>query len=70
MKSLHHGTAAANAKLRGKLTHGLSCRCCELQNWKWRERLKEADLEIVRSKTEAEADAKRRTPAGPAGRSI
>ena len=50
MKSIHHGKAGANGKLRGKLTKCLSCGCCDLQNWKWRERLKEANREIKENK--------------------
>jgi hypothetical protein len=42
MKSIHHGKAGANAKLKGKLEHVLSCGCCVLQNFKWRERCKQA----------------------------
>jgi hypothetical protein len=34
MKSIYHGTAAANCKLRGKKFHLLSCRCCALINVK------------------------------------
>jgi hypothetical protein len=34
MKSIHHGKAGANAKLRGKLTKLLSCGCCMMQNFK------------------------------------
>lgn len=46
MKSIRHGTAGANCKLRGKLTKNLSCGCCQLQNWKWTERIKAANQEI------------------------
>lgn len=46
MKSIRHGTAAANSKLRGKRTRLLSCRCCMLFNPKWEERVKEANKEI------------------------
>jgi hypothetical protein len=48
MKSIHHGKAGANSKLRGKKTAVLSCRCCMLFNPKWDERMKEAKLEIRR----------------------
>ena len=48
MKSIHHGTAAANSKLRGKREKVLSCGCCVLQNFTERERIKEADAEIAR----------------------
>jgi hypothetical protein len=46
MKSIYHGTAAANAKLNGKTTHLLSCKCCMLFNPKHKERVKEAEQEI------------------------
>ena len=46
MKSIHHGTAGANAKLRGKREHLLSCGCCVLQNFTASERWKEAQHEI------------------------
>lgn len=36
----------AQAKMRGKKTMRLACGCCEAQNFKWRERLKEAKKEI------------------------
>lgn len=47
MKSIHHGTAGANAKLRGKLQRMLSCGCCVMQNFRPRERWKEAQKEIT-----------------------
>jgi hypothetical protein len=46
MKSLHHGKAAANSKLRGKLQKELSCGCCCLTNFTRSERVKEAKREI------------------------
>lgn len=46
MKSIHHGKAGANKKMRGKLSATLSCRCCDMYNWKWSERIKEANKEI------------------------
>ncbi len=46
MKSIHHGKAGANAKLKGKRTAQLSCGCCVLQNFKWGEKIKEAKKEI------------------------
>lgn len=46
MKSIYHGTAGANAKLRGKKTCVLSCQCCVLMNIKDAERDKEADRDI------------------------
>jgi hypothetical protein len=46
MKSIYHGTAAANAKLKGKKYKLLSCKCCALFNLKWEERVKEANKEI------------------------
>ena len=55
MKSIRHGTAGANAKLRGKLTHLLSCKCCMLFNPKHEERVKEANREIKEYKN-AEID--------------
>ena len=48
MKSIHHGKAGANAKLRGRKTAMLTCRCCMLQNFKHDERVKEAKTEIRR----------------------
>jgi hypothetical protein len=42
MKSIHHGTAAANSKLRGKRSKLLTCKCCSLYNFKHDERVKEA----------------------------
>jgi hypothetical protein len=46
MKSVHHGTAAANCKLKGKLTQRLICGCCDLYNWKWQEKVKLANQDI------------------------
>lgn len=46
MKSIYHGQAGANAKLQGKVTKMLACRCCDLYNWKWSERIKEATKQI------------------------
>ena len=46
MKSIHHGKAGANAKLKGKLSKDLSCGCCTMHNFKWQERIKEAKKEI------------------------
>jgi len=46
MKSIYHGTAGANAKLKGKKFKLLSCGCCVLFNLKWEERMKEAKKEI------------------------
>lgn len=46
MKSIYHGTAGANSKLKGKLTKSLSCGCCVLQNFKWSEKVKEATKEV------------------------
>ena len=48
MKSIHHGKAAANSKLRGRKTALLTCRCCMLQNFKHDERVKEAKNQIRR----------------------
>jgi hypothetical protein len=52
MKSIRHGKAAANSKLRGKLTRLLSCGCCVLFNAKWSERVKEAKKEIKKGGAE------------------
>lgn len=41
MKSVPQG--AGNSKLRGKLSRSMSC---VMENWKWRERVKEANKEI------------------------
>lgn len=49
MKSIHHGKAAANLKLRGKLTQKLICGCCVMRNFKWQERMKEAKSEITKA---------------------
>ncbi len=46
MKSIHHGKAAANSKLRGRKTTMLTCRCCMLINFKHEERVKEAKNQI------------------------
>ena len=46
MKSIHHGTAGANKKMRGKMSATLSCGCCVMFNFKQRERHKEAVREI------------------------
>ena len=52
MKSIRHGTAGANAKLKGKLTQLLSCKCCMLINFKHTERVKEAKKQIKEYKNE------------------
>jgi hypothetical protein len=49
MKSIYHGKAGANSKLRGKKQKLLSCRCCVLFNPRWDERMKEAKIEIRRN---------------------
>jgi hypothetical protein len=46
MKSIYHGTAAANAKLRGKKFYPLSCGCCVLINIKDDVRKQQAKDEI------------------------
>ncbi len=46
MKSIYHGKAGANSKLKGKITKMLACGCCDLYNWKWSERIKEATKQI------------------------
>lgn len=46
MKSIHHGKATANANLKGKLTYRLSCGCCTLFNWHYKELAKESQREI------------------------
>jgi hypothetical protein len=48
MKSIHHSKAGANAKLKGRKTAQLTCRCCMLINFKHEERVKEAKTEIRR----------------------
>jgi hypothetical protein len=50
LKSIHHGKTGANAKLKGKLTHSLSCGCCTMQNFKWKEKLKEMNKDILNFK--------------------
>lgn len=46
MKSIYHGTAAANCKLRGKKIRILSCRCCVLIDIRDGVREKEKNKEI------------------------
>lgn len=46
MKSIYHGKAAANCKMRGKKFKVLSCGCCALINLKVDFRKKEAENEI------------------------
>ena len=46
MKSIYHGTAAANCKLRGKKFRLLLCKCCALINKKEDFRKAEAKKEI------------------------
>jgi hypothetical protein len=46
MKSIYHGKAAANCKLRGKKYHLLSCKCCCLINIKDEVREKEKSKEV------------------------
>jgi hypothetical protein len=46
MKSIRHGTCGANKKLRGKVSVALSCGCCDMFNFTWKERVKEANKEI------------------------
>lgn len=46
MKSLHRGNIAGNAKLRGKKTRMLSCKCCTVENFKQECREKELEKEI------------------------
>ena len=46
MKSLHRGGLAGNIKLNGKISHGLSCHCCAVFNFKPRERVNEMIDEI------------------------
>ena len=50
MKSIHHGKAGANAKLKGRKTALLSCRCCMLINFRYDERVKQAKNDIRRYK--------------------
>jgi hypothetical protein len=53
MKSIYHGTAAANSKLRGKKFKVLSCKCCVLINVKEDFRIIEAKKEITNFKRES-----------------
>lgn len=59
MKSLSIRGIAGNAKLRGKRTHVLNCGCCDLQNFKWKSRWKEAANEIKYSKSDSSQVLKR-----------
>lgn len=54
MKSLHRGSIAGNAKLKGKKTLNLSCGCCTVENFKEECRNKEALLEIANWMDEGE----------------
>jgi hypothetical protein len=46
MKSLHIGNVAGQIDLKGKKYKLLSCKCCVLQNFKVRERNREAKKEM------------------------
>lgn len=46
MKSFYHGTACANAKLRGKKFASMICGCCVMINIKDEIKEKAADKEI------------------------
>lgn len=46
MKSIHRQGIGGNVKMRGKLTKILSCKCCDMVNFKPQERVKEAKKEI------------------------
>ena len=48
MKSLSIRAVAGNAKLNGKLSKLMSCKCCVVTNFTWRERWREAKKEIKR----------------------
>lgn len=45
MKSLHIRDFCQH-NLKGKLTKLLSCKCCMIQNFKWKEKVKQANKEI------------------------
>jgi hypothetical protein len=42
----------AQVNMKGKRTIRLACGCCEAQNFKWRERVREAKKEIKEIKNE------------------
>lgn len=47
MKSVSIRNFAGQANLRGKLSKRLSCGCCEVIDFRWEQRLKEAANEIA-----------------------
>jgi len=46
MKSPVFGARAGNVKCKGKKTKMMSCYCCQMINFKWEQRLKEAHQEV------------------------
>lgn len=46
MKSNSIRGVAGNVKCRGKIEKMLSCGCCNMKNFKWTERVKEAIKQI------------------------
>ena len=46
MRSMSIRGVAGNAKLRGKKSHALSCGCCDLYDFRWEQRWKDAANEI------------------------
>lgn len=52
MKSIHRGNIGGNAKLRGKLSAMLSCRCCDIYNFKPGYFTKLAEKEARNSKSD------------------
>ncbi len=46
MKSLHLRNIAGNINLKGKKYKLLSCKCCVVQDFRYREKVKEAKKEI------------------------
>ncbi len=46
MKSLHLRNIAGNINLKGKKYKLLSCKCCVVQDFRYREKVKQAKKEI------------------------
>ena len=55
MKSPVYGGHPGNVKMRGRKTRLMSCMCCEMIDFRWEQRLKQAKKEI---RDEAKADRK------------
>jgi hypothetical protein len=53
MKSMSQGGIAGNVKLRGKLSKTLSCRCCDLRNFKPAYFKKLAEHEMKNSRSDS-----------------